>query len=212
MARPTNEAKTHFVGIRLTDSEYEKLGENKSEAIRELISGGFVKQNKEEKQSFVKQNESNVKQNYEALKEKFNTLSTRVRPEAQDYWKNEIYTGIEVVPIGFVKQNFVPTELQPILKDTLDMIRLSVGEDEMTNFVKDLHDRLESGELQIVDGKLKLGYHEIFEVLNSGEVKSWLKPVWVACEEKGRSNTDGLKAVLKHGAKIAVDDLYGDMQ
>lgn len=212
MARPTNEAKTHFVGIRLTESEYEKLGENKSEAIRELISGGFVKQNKEEKQSFVKQNESNVKQNYEALKEKFNTLSTRVRPEAQDYWENEIYTGVEVVPIGFVKQNLVPTELQPVLKDTLDMIRLTVGEKEMSNFIKDLHERLESGELQIVNGKLKLGYHEIFEVLNSSEVKGWLKEVWSACDDKGYSYTDGLKAVFKHGSKMAAKDLYGDRQ
>ena len=56
MARPTNEVKKHYIGVRLTDSEYEKLGENKSEAIRELINSvkqnGFVKQNTE---SFVKQ-------------------------------------------------------------------------------------------------------------------------------------------------------------
>jgi len=56
MARPTNEVKKHYIGVRLTDSEYEKLGENKSEAIRELINSvkqnGFVKQNSE---SFVKQ-------------------------------------------------------------------------------------------------------------------------------------------------------------
>lgn len=65
MARPTNEVKKHYVGIRLTDSEYESLGENKSEAIRELINKGFVKQNinnvKQNEDSFVLQN-SFVKQ------------------------------------------------------------------------------------------------------------------------------------------------------
>lgn len=60
MARPTNEVKKHYVGIRLTDNEYESLGENKSEAIRELINS--VKQN-----GFVKQNESNVKQNEDSF-------------------------------------------------------------------------------------------------------------------------------------------------
>lgn len=53
MARPTNDAKKHYIGVRLTDIEYESLGENKSEAIRELIHKGFVKQKDD---SFVKQN------------------------------------------------------------------------------------------------------------------------------------------------------------
>ena len=166
MARPTNEVKKHFIGVRLTESEYEKLRENKSEAIRELIN-----------ESFVKQNISNVKQN-------------------------------DFVPTKLIEQE----EINDILKDTLTMIKLSVGEEEMIEFLKDFHDRLESGELQIVNGKLKLGYHEIFEVLNSNEVKGWLKPVWIACEEKGRPNTDGLRAIFKHGAKLAIDDLYGDRQ
>lgn len=67
MARPTNDAKKHYIGVRLTDIEYESLGENKSEAIRELIHKGFVKQKDD---SFVKQNKNNVKQN-----PKSNTLS-----------------------------------------------------------------------------------------------------------------------------------------
>lgn len=200
MGRPTEEKKDKVIKIRISEDLYERLkGQNMSETIRRALDGKKVGDSVPIKQ-------------YKALKERFNTLSARVRPEAQDYWDNEIYTGVEIVPIGFVKQNFVPTELQPILKDTLDMIRLSVGEDEMINFVKDLHDRLESGELQIVNGKLKLGYHEIFEVLNSNEVKGWLKEVWSACDDKGYSYTDGLKAVFKHGSKMAAKDLYGDRQ
>ena len=106
------------------------------------------------------------------------------------------------------------TVIDATLKDTLRMISLSVGgkEEDVAAFLKDLHDKLESGEYQIVNGKLKLGYHEVFEVLNRAEVKKALRAVWDACDEKGRPYTDGMRAVFLKGAEKAVESLYNDRQ
>lgn len=96
------------------------------------------------------------------------------------------------------------------LKDTLRMVELSSSKEEVPLFLKNLHDRLESGELQIVNGKLKLGYSEIFEVLNKAETKKWLKGVWDACDLRGRTYQEGLRAVFEEGSKKAIEAIYGD--
>lgn len=184
MSRPTENRKDKTIKVRISEDLYDRLKDkNMSEIVRNALEDSFVGT----KKGFVPT--KNLKSD--------GFVPTKSKEEKVLYPQND---------------NYVPTKLQPVLKDTLDMVRLSVGEDNMISFVNDLHDRLESGELQIVDGKLKLGYHEIFEVLNSGEVRGWLKPVWTACEEKGRTNIEGLKAVFKHGAKLATEDIYGDRQ
>lgn len=98
------------------------------------------------------------------------------------------------------------------LKDTLRMVELSSSKEEVPLFLKNLHDRLESGELQIVNGKLKLGYSEIFEVLNRAETKKWLKGVWDACDLRGRTYQEGLRAVFEEGSKKAIEAIYGDQR
>lgn len=98
------------------------------------------------------------------------------------------------------------------LKDTLRMVELSSSKEEVPLFLKNLHDRLESGELQIVNGKLKLGYSEVFEVLNKAETKKWLKGVWDACDLRGRTYQEGLRAVFEEGSKKAIEAIYGDQR
>lgn len=98
------------------------------------------------------------------------------------------------------------------LKDTLRMVELSSSKKEVPLFLKNLHDRLESGELQIVNGKLKLGYSEIFEVLNRAETKKWLKGVWDACDLRGRTYQEGLRVVFEEGSKKAIEAIYGDQR
>lgn len=93
------------------------------------------------------------------------------------------------------------------LKDTLRMVELSSSKEEVPLFLKDLHDRLESGELQIKDGKLKLGYSEVFEVLNRAETKKWLKGVWNMCEEKGLDYKAGLRSVFEMGSKAVISGM-----
>lgn len=93
------------------------------------------------------------------------------------------------------------------LKDTLRMVELSSSKEEVPLFLKNLHDRLESGELQIKDGKLKLGYSEVFEVLNRAETKKWLRGVWNMCEEKGLDYKAGLRSVFEMGSKAVISGM-----
>lgn len=106
----------------------------------------------------------------------------------------------------------LPFDVEIELKDTLRMVELSSSKEEVPLFLKDLHDRLESGELQIKNGKLKLGYSEVFEILNKAETKKWLKGVWEACDLRGKTYQEGLRVVFKEGAKKAIEAIYGDEQ
>lgn len=223
MARPTNEVKSHIVKARIGDDLYDKLnGENVSEIIREALEC-YVAQ----KDSSVTHNDDSVSHNSddsvtqnlqrenEELKAILSELSARVTPEASENFKNEMYSGLKIVPVDYATQNSfdLPPETEVELKDTLHMVKLSVEkESDVAAFLKDFHDKMESGEYQIVNGKLKLGYHEVFEVLGKSEVKRCLKAVWAACEEKGISYADGIEAVFKKGSPLAVNDIYGDRQ
>ena len=110
------------------------------------------------------------------------------------------------------KMSDLPFDVEIELKDTLRMVELSSSKEEVPLFLKDLHDRLESGELQIENGKLKLGYSEVFEILNRAETKKWLKGVWNACDLRGRTYQEGLRAVFEEGSKRAVEAIYGDQR
>lgn len=110
MGRPTNEPKNKLIGIRL-DKELEDFfvtgKENISESVR-IALREYVKRKNLAKQGFVEQNKSSVKQNsmdfvkhYEELQSKFNELSARVMPEANEYFKNEQYDMLKIVPVGF---------------------------------------------------------------------------------------------------------------
>lgn len=105
------------------------------------------------------------------------------------------------------KMSDLPFDVEIELKDTLRMVELSSSKEEVPLFLKDLHDRLESGELQIENGKLKLGYSEVFEVLNRAETKKWLKGVWNMCEEKGLDYKTGLRSVFEMGSKAVISGM-----
>ena len=110
MARPTDEPKNRLVGIRL-DKELEDFfvtgKENISEGMRAALKE-YVKQKNLAKHGFVEQKMDSVKQNsmdsvkhYERLQTKFDELAARVMPEAADYFKNEKYDMLNIVPVGF---------------------------------------------------------------------------------------------------------------
>lgn len=153
MARPTNEPKNKLIKARISEEMYEKIGsfgENKSDVIRNIIEE-FVTQNSnvthnksnviQKDNSSVTQNKDNYVTQYEHLKDKFNTLSTRVRPEAQELWSNEIYTGLEICKIG------------NLVNDDLEIMLASLGM-TLDEFLTEAHDKLESGALTIENGEI----------------------------------------------------------
>ena len=120
--------------------------------------------------------------------------------------KNNV-TQNKVVSANVGLLSDLPFDVEIELKDTLRMVELSSSKEEVPLFLKDLHDRLESGELQIENGKLKLGYSEVFEVLNRAETKKWLKGVWNMCEEKGLDYKTGLRSVFEMGSKAVISGM-----
>ena len=144
-----------------------------------------------------------------------------VDDEARDEYKKGLFKPLKVIIIVSVIV-FVIFCVGLLLSARIDKINKDssthTGEDTLAEMKWEkehyaLYDELlESGEYDLSSGKLKLGYHEVFEVLNTSEVKGWLRPVWNACKDKERPYTDGLKAVFKHGAPLAEQDIYGDRQ
>lgn len=113
MGRHTDEPKDRAIGVRLNaelSAFFVDRGGNISENVRKALTeyvkqnNDCVKQNNPKQSSSVKQNNDDyVKQNKELehLKQKFSILSTRVRPEADEYFKNDQYTILEIVPVGY---------------------------------------------------------------------------------------------------------------
>lgn len=206
MSRPTDDKKEYFIGVRVNDDTKAFLdGQGSvSDYIRNLLDNvkqnGFVKQNTDN----VKQNESNVKQNDDSFVKQLQERITEL--ENDNAAKQERIAELEFLstpnedkPLANLSYD---TEIE--LKDTLRMIELSSSKEQVPLFLKNLHDRLESGEFQIQDGKLKLGYSEVYEVINRAETKKWLKGVWDMCEEKGLDYKVGLRSVFEEGSKVVI--------
>lgn len=226
MGRPTDEVKSHIVKCRIGDTLYDRIkGDNMSEVIRNALDT-FVTQ----KNNYVPRNENNVPQNIDdsvtqneqfvkQLQERITELETdnatkqeRIaeleflnNPDYVDQLENRIK---ELESQSTVLSLSYDTEIE--LKDTLRMIELSSSKEQVPLFLKNLHDRLESGEFQIENGKLKLGYTEVFEVLNRAETKKWLSSVWEACDTKQKTYQEGLRMVFCEGAKKAVEIIDGE--
>lgn len=223
MGRPTDEVKSHIVKCRIGDTLYDRIkGDNMSEVIRNALDG-FVTHN-----NYVPQKESNVPQNIDdsVTQNVVKQLQERITElEADNTTKQERIAELEFLNNpDYVEQleNRIKelesqstvlslsydTEIE--LKDTLRMIELSSSKEQVPLFLKNLHDRLESGEFQIENGKLKLGYSEVFDILNRAETKKWLSSVWEACDAKKKTYQEGLRMVFCEGAKKAVEIIYGE--
>lgn len=217
MGRPTDDKKPSNLIVRVNDETKERLqreaksrGITVSEYTRGIICRNIMQNNNVLQNNNVMQNElqkriSELEADVKKKQERIAELEFLNNPDYVDQLENRIK---ELESQNTVLSLSYDTEIE--LKDTLRMIELSSSKDDVPVFLKDLHDRLESGELQIENGKLKLGYSEIFEILNRAETKKWLKGVWEACETRGRTYQEGLRAVFCEGSKRAVEAIYGD--
>lgn len=217
MGRPTDDKKPSNLIVRVNDETKERLqreaksrGITVSEYIRGIICRNTIQNNNVLQNNNVMQNElqeriAELEADVKKKQERIAELEFLNNPDYVDQLENRIK---ELESQNTVLSLSYDTEIE--LKDTLRMIELSSSKDDVPVFLKDLHDRLESGELQIENGKLKLGYSEIFEILNRAETKKWLKGVWEACETRGRTYQEGLRAVFCEGSKRAVEAIYGD--
>lgn len=168
MGRPTEERKDKRITIRISEDLYEKIYKgNISEDIREVLESSFMVQNSEREDSFVPQKE------YENLKEKFITLATRVRPEAQELWNKEIYTGLVICKVGFVPQNMYEEELSRLSE------RLGINEYKLLEVVDYL---ISSGKLYRSETGLKMKglnadpeYISVDEAIDNLDAPEWKK-------------------------------------
>lgn len=220
MGRPTDDKKPSNLIVRVNDETKERLqreaksrGITVSEYTRGIICRNVMQNNNVLQNNNVMQNElqeriseleADIKKKQERIAELeflndadyVEQLKARIK-ELEEYTPQDVFSNLSF-------------DVEAELRDTLRMVELSSSKDDVPVFLKDLHDRLESGELQIENGRLKLGYSEIFEVLNRAETKKWLKGVWEACETRGRTYQEGLRAVFCEGSKRAVEAIYGD--
>ena len=212
--RTTSDVKPNRIGIRINDDTKDKLFRlakqqdvSVSEYIREVIDSV------EHNNYSVEHKNNNVEQKdtIERLQEQITTKQERIaeleflyNPDYVDQLENRIK---ELESQSTVLSLSYDTEIE--LKDTLRMIELSSSKEQVPLFLKNLHDRLESGEFQIENGKLKLGYSEVFDILNRAETKKWLSSVWEACDAKKKTYQEGLRMVFCEGAKKAVEIICG---
>lgn len=210
MGRPTDEVKSHIVKCRIGDMLYDKIkGENMSETIRNALDS-FVSHNGNVPRNNVPQNESNVPQNIDdsvVQNDNVKQLQERITElENDNAAKQERIAELEFLntPNEDKPLANLPYDTEIELKDTLRMIELSSSKEQVPLFLKNLHDRLESGEFQIQDGKLKLGYSEVYEVINRAETKKWLNGVWDMCKKKGLDYKAGLRSVFEEGSKVVI--------
>lgn len=169
MGRPTDDNKTKYIGIRINAETLDFLrqnGGNVSEIVRNLLYN-YVKQNngsvkhkngnvKQNTDNSVKQNESFVKQ-YDSLKAKFDLLHSRVRPEADKYFKNEQYTMLEIVPLGYKGINTTSESTNTELDNTIKNIKSMLPFMNITyeSFMKLIENGLTDLSLTVENGKLK---------------------------------------------------------
>lgn len=226
MGRPTDDRKPSNLIVRINDEtkdglrkKADKKGVTVSEYIRDIIAlhnsdsalhnDSIVMQN----ENAIHIKESDVEQLQERIKELEAEIKKKQERIAELEFLNEPVDQLENRIKELESQSTVlslsyDTEIE--LKDTLRMIELSSSKEQVPLFLKNLHDRLESGEFQIENGKLKLGYTEVFEVLNRAETKKWLNGVWRACDLSKKTYQEGLRIVFEKGAEKAIKVITGE--
>lgn len=208
--RTTSSAKPNRIGIRVDDNTKGKLfglaeqsGVSVSEYIREIIDSV------EHNNYSVEHKDNNVEQKdtIERLQKQISVLQKDNTAKQERIAELEFLYNDKESPDTVLT---LPYDTEIELKDTLRMIELSSSKEQVPLFLKNLHDRLESGEFQIENGKLKLGYTEVFEVLDRAETRKWLSSVWDACDTKKKAYQEGLRMVFCEGAKKATEIIYGE--
>lgn len=93
----------------------------------------------------------------ERYRKKFSVLSTRVRPEADKYFKNEQYTMLEIVPLGYKGINTTSESTNTELDNTIKNIKSMLPFMNITyeSFMKLIENGLTDLSLTVENGKLK---------------------------------------------------------
>ena len=145
MARPTDDPKHYRINLRVNKEMNEKL--NNLSRIEEKSVAEYVRGLLENKE-------------LERYKQKFSVLSTRVRKEAHEYFQNEQYTALEIVPIGYCdKQSECGSIPKNIYDDLMSMVKTfgMTYEQFMTEIDRFLNDGYivnDCGSLKTIDSKL----------------------------------------------------------
>jgi len=202
MARPTDDRKGNFIGLRINDetkADIQKLADEQGVSFSECVRNIIVKHN----YNSVKQNSSNVKQleqENNRLKELFNTLGTRVTPEADEDFRNGVYTGLMIVPVGHDKAlkdeiEQLKTNLDFVLSDSSSRSEVESMAEKTCGveaFYKSILDKIENEEMDFNENGFDLTDTDVAEALKNDEVRKRLEDLRCACEERDK---DRVKAV-----------------
>ena len=204
MARPTNDKKEHFIGVRINDeikTFLESQDCSMSEYIRKVLED-------------VKHNGGIVKQNDNSDKE---LLATRVVPEAEKDFKNGNYTRLMIVPIGHDKAlrdeiAELKANLDFLISDTSsrreveDMAEMSCG---VEAFYRAILDKIENGEMDFNENGFDLTDTDIAEALKNEEVRKEIDDLRRGCEEKQEDKTKAMTRALKVGLNKVRGEIWG---
>ena len=209
MARPTDDRKGNFIGLRINDetkADIQKLADEQGVSFSECVRNIIVKHN----YNSVKQNNDNVKQNEgyvkqleqenNRLKELFNTLGTRVALEADEDFRNGVYTGLMIVPVGHDKAlkdeiEQLKTNLDFVLSDSSSRSEVESMAEKTCGveaFYKSILDKIENEEMDFNENGFDLTDTDVAKALKNNEVRKRLEDLRCACEERDK---DRVKAV-----------------
>jgi len=179
------------------------------EGVCELISKGKIKYNASG--LHISENGSKA----DRFEELFNALSTRVVPEADKDFKNEAYTNLKIVPVGYdkalkdeieqLKSNPVDTSQSEIkASDNLEVMcalnGISVGE-----LLNQIEGMMDDGKITIDGGRINF-YDGVGEVLNG--LHEEMRNLKDACDEKGIEISKALDKAFRTGIEMASRDIW----
>lgn len=213
MSRPTDDKKEHFIGVRINDEIKEFLESQNcsmSEYIRKVLED--VKRNG----GIVKHNDNSVKQNNRE-RELLDRLATRVTPDAEKDFKNEVYTGLKIVPVGYDKAlrdeiEGLKANINFLLDDSSSrrevevMAEMTCGVDK---FYKSVVDKVERGEMDFNENGFDLIDIDVVEALRNDEVRKQLDDLRRGCDEKQVDKIKAVTRVFKVGLGKVRSEIWG---
>jgi len=226
MARPTDDRKGNFIGLRINDetkADIQKLADEQGVSFSECVRNIIVKHN----YNSVKQNNDNVKQNEgyvkqleqenNHLKELLDTLGTRVTPEADEDFRNENYTGLMIVPVGHDKAlkdeiEQLKANLDFVLGDTScrseveNMANMTCG---VETFYKSILEKIKNGEMDFNENSFDLTDTDVAEALKNAEVRQRIDDLRRGCDEKQESKIKAMTRALKVGLDKVRGEIWG---
>ena len=224
--RPTDDRKGNFIGLRINDetkADIQRLADEQGVSFSECVRNIIVKHN----YNSVKQNNSNVKQNEDYvkqleqennhLKELLDTLGTRVSPEADEDFRNGVYTGLMIVPVGYDKTlkdeiRELKANLDFVLSDSSSrsevesMAKKTCG---VETFYKSILDKIENREMDFNENGFDLTDTDVAEALKNDEVRKRLEDLRCGCDEKQESRTKAMTMALRVGIDKVRGEIWG---